>query len=556
MRVRCARSTSHERRTVGLHAGTDEIVTGTVAIGGRTGAIDGVTDATDNATDGLVDRTEAVVGGTERPCLVTDGIACRTGPIGESTVVCHNDLTAVVSSTDAMRSVTDGPAYGTDASVSLTGEGIGLTDATVPPTGEVAGATGQACGTTGEARTGTGAIVPRTDRFAHPTGAAMRLTKRSCDVTNSTRVSTLNEKVSSNRDTGRLGGPTSCSSRTIFEPAHLPCRIQARTSAATRHPTGFKSQFRGEPLPKATPFHRIPLLTRRIAPPSATVPTPCHTLPAPCGDRYGAPPSATAHNHIQSRKPRLLSTSPVEIVIARDPLLLLERAAEAFLTPLQATPDQPFPSPRYLLALRQGGLRDDLIRLATARGVPGWFDPPLCTFQELPARLGDTGRDPCDDFERAVILGGVLRQLGGEVFGRLQRPQDFISALDRLFGDLVAEGTPPAAFRDALESRPDRDAFERERDGELQLIYDGVPEAPRRQGPARRQGRPRWPRRAARLRHRRRRRPLLARRPARRPPRASAVRPPGPPRRLAPAAPGAGRKRRARPDRHLHRRGA
>ena len=131
-----------------------------------------------------------------------------------------------------------------------------------------------------------------------------------------------------------------------------------------------------------------------------------------------------------------------------------------------------FPSPPYLLALRQGGVRDDLIRLATARGLPGWLDPPLCTFQELPSRLGATARVPCDDFERAVILGGVLRQFGGDVFGRLQRPQDFIGAVDRLFGELVAEDTPPAEFRAALESRGDRDAFEKERDGELQVIYE------------------------------------------------------------------------------------
>ncbi|HEX6106993.1 MAG TPA: PD-(D/E)XK nuclease family protein [Gemmatimonadales bacterium] len=151
--------------------------------------------------------------------------------------------------------------------------------------------------------------------------------------------------------------------------------------------------------------------------------------------------------------------------------MLLERAAEAFLTPIPATPAQPFPSPPYLLALRQGGLRDDLIRLASERGVPGWFDPPLCTFQELPARLGGTGREPCHDFERAVILGGVLRQIGGDVFGRLQRPQDFIGALDRLFGDLVTEGVEPAQLRAALESRGERDGFERSRDAELQLIY-------------------------------------------------------------------------------------
>ena len=161
----------------------------------------------------------------------------------------------------------------------------------------------------------------------------------------------------------------------------------------------------------------------------------------------------------------------MELVIARDPLLLLEHAAEALLSRRPGSPGDPFPSPPYLLALRQGGLRDDLIRLATARGVPGWLDPPLCTFQELPGRLGATGRTPCDDFERAVIIGGVLRRLGGDVFGRLQRPQDFIGALDRLFGELVAEGTPAGAFRAALEARADRDDFERARDGDLQLIY-------------------------------------------------------------------------------------
>jgi RecB family exonuclease len=183
----------------------------------------------------------------------------------------------------------------------------------------------------------------------------------------------------------------------------------------------------------------------------------------------------------------LLPSSTVELVLAHDPLLLLERAAEAFLTPLHAGADKRFPSPPYLLALRQGGLRDDLIRLAAARGLPGWLDPPLCTFQELPAWLGTTGREACDDFERAVILGGVLRQFGGEVFGRLQRPQDFIGALDRLLGELVAEGTSPAEFRAALESRPERDRFERTRDAELQVIYSEYLE--RLAGQKRRDGR-------------------------------------------------------------------
>ncbi len=186
----------------------------------------------------------------------------------------------------------------------------------------------------------------------------------------------------------------------------------------------------------------------------------------------------------------------VELLVARDPLLLLERAADAFLDPAPSRSSDPFPSPPYLLALRQGGLRDDLIRMAAARGVPGWIDPPLCTFAELPERLGRTAYGPCDDFERAIILGGVLRQFGGDVFGRLHRPQDFISALDRLFGELISEGVSAADFSAALERQRGRDLFERQRDGELATIYEeylGRLERPDPQdGHRRRDGRDIW----------------------------------------------------------------
>ena len=165
-------------------------------------------------------------------------------------------------------------------------------------------------------------------------------------------------------------------------------------------------------------------------------------------------------------------------------------AADGFLTPQPGTRDQPFPSPSYLLALRQGGLRDDLIALATARGVPGWFDPPLCTFHDLPDWLGGTERKPCDDFERAVILGGVLRRLGGEVFGRMHRAEDFIGAVDRLFGELIAEGVEPDGFRAALEGCGQRDQFERQRDSELAIAYAEYGAALEAKG--RRDGRDAW----------------------------------------------------------------
>jgi RecB family exonuclease len=161
----------------------------------------------------------------------------------------------------------------------------------------------------------------------------------------------------------------------------------------------------------------------------------------------------------------------IRLVVSGDPLRLLEGAADQFLAPRSGSARVPFPSPSYLLALRQGGLRDDLIALATERGVPGWFDPPLCIFHELPDWLGATGRKPCDDFERAAILGGVLRQIAGDVFGQMHRAEDFIGAVDRLFGELIAEGVTPGAFGAALEAGRYRDRFERQRDSELALAY-------------------------------------------------------------------------------------
>ena len=53
----------------------------------------------------------------------------------------------------------------------------------------------------------------------------------------------------------------------------------------------------------------------------------------------------------------------ITLVTATDPRILLEAAADGFLVRRQATPDTPFPSPDYLLALRQGGIREDLVAL-------------------------------------------------------------------------------------------------------------------------------------------------------------------------------------------------
>jgi hypothetical protein len=160
----------------------------------------------------------------------------------------------------------------------------------------------------------------------------------------------------------------------------------------------------------------------------------------------------------------------LQIVICADPQRLLESAADRFLTPHAASAADPFPSPDYLLVLRQGGLRDDLIRLAAGRGVAGWFDPPLCVFHELPRWLGSTDREPVGDYERLVVLRAVLRAAGGEVLGHMRDPGSFTDAVDQLFGELVQEGVAAAEFLRAVERR-EGDPFEVARDRELAAVY-------------------------------------------------------------------------------------
>ncbi len=172
------------------------------------------------------------------------------------------------------------------------------------------------------------------------------------------------------------------------------------------------------------------------------------------------------------------------LVTARDPRRLLEHAADGFLEPARFV-GHPFPTAPYLLALRQGGVRDDLIAMARARGVRGWFDPPLCIFHELPDWLGQTERRPLDEIERELLLGRLLRESRGEVFARLRRPAEFIAALDQWFGELAALEVPPAAYASMLARLPG-DGFEQRRNAELGELYAAYMEA---LGDTRRDGR-------------------------------------------------------------------
>ncbi len=167
----------------------------------------------------------------------------------------------------------------------------------------------------------------------------------------------------------------------------------------------------------------------------------------------------------------------IELVLGTDPRLLLERAAAEFLDPPRATPDNPFPSPSVVLALRQGGIRDDLYSMAYERGVGGWYDPPLFTFQELPKWLGRTDRRPLTELDRRTLLARLVRERATGVLGKLRHLERFLSSVDRLIGELVGEGVEPAAFGKALAARDGRDGFEAVRDAELAGIYGGYLEA-------------------------------------------------------------------------------
>ena len=121
-----------------------------------------------------------------------------------------------------------------------------------------------------------------------------------------------------------------------------------------------------------------------------------------------------------------MTNGRLQLVFSRDVRRLLEAAADGFLCPSKATPENPFPTPNYLLALRQGGLRDDLIRLAARRGCKGWFDPPLCIFHELPSWLGAPDSRPLSDVERHALLR--LVPVGANGFEQLSQR---VGAVDR-----------------------------------------------------------------------------------------------------------------------------
>ncbi len=165
----------------------------------------------------------------------------------------------------------------------------------------------------------------------------------------------------------------------------------------------------------------------------------------------------------------------LRVITARDPDVLLRHAASGFLGRRTATADAPFPTIDYLLCLRQGALRDDVVQLAREAGSHGWFESPLCIFHEMPERLGVDSAKTVGEYERLVILTEIVRDKCQRMFAPNARTEDFGGDIDRLVGQLLGEGVAPDdldnALRTIARARMDDEAFETARDADIVAVY-------------------------------------------------------------------------------------
>ena len=136
-----------------------------------------------------------------------------------------------------------------------------------------------------------------------------------------------------------------------------------------------------------------------------------------------------------------------------DPAQLLARAVDGLFPLAPSSAEQPWPTLSAWVVLRQGGLRDDLIRLAAQRGVPGWFDTPICLFNEIESRWAAEPVDaPLNDAEREALLSVLLAEHAVGLLGGTQGYEAWVPAVDRFIGEVVAEGISVAELRRALDA--------------------------------------------------------------------------------------------------------
>lgn len=152
-----------------------------------------------------------------------------------------------------------------------------------------------------------------------------------------------------------------------------------------------------------------------------------------------------------------------------DPAVLLERATTGLFPPAP-TGGSPWPTLSAWIVLRQGGLRDDLHRWAAAQGVAGWFDAPICLFNELADRWGPTEPQAAlSEPERHALLARLLDEHGAGLIPR-GSSDAWVPTVDRFIGELISEDVGVVAFTEAALRVAD-DAFATQRAERLGAVY-------------------------------------------------------------------------------------
>ncbi len=152
------------------------------------------------------------------------------------------------------------------------------------------------------------------------------------------------------------------------------------------------------------------------------------------------------------------------LVHAPDAESLLAAAAAPFA--VQGRPAEPLP----LLAVRQGGQREEVLARAAAAGCAGWLGEPILVFRELLERISDGDVAALTSFERETLIARLLRRPDLAAFGAIRHLRGLVRALDELFGRLAAVEVALDRLAEALE-RLSGGAWERARDADLRTLY-------------------------------------------------------------------------------------
>lgn len=152
----------------------------------------------------------------------------------------------------------------------------------------------------------------------------------------------------------------------------------------------------------------------------------------------------------------------VTLVSGSDPATLLRAAAAPLL--MEGRPPEPLP----LIAVRQGGLRDEIHHLACRAGSIGWLGKPVVVFAELPAAIAGP-MAPLDELERRALIHRVLAAAPPATLP-LHARRTLVESLDRLFGDLCADEVDPDRLAASL-AMLGGDTWERGRNADVVRLH-------------------------------------------------------------------------------------